>query len=131
MSYSKQTWVNGEVITAEKLNHMEDGIEGAGGGGSSALVVNVTQDNPNKFTMDKTWDEIKSAGGNILIQMLFEDELGVYNAYFPLLLVSSSGTQDPDNPYEVKVFTELGNAPQFWTFTAPTSTDQLSMIDIS
>ena len=26
MSYEKQTWVVGETITAEKLNHMEDGI---------------------------------------------------------------------------------------------------------
>lgn len=32
MSYEKQTWTNGDVITAEKLNHMEDGIAGAGGG---------------------------------------------------------------------------------------------------
>ena len=27
MSYEKQTWVTGEVITAPKLNHMEGGIE--------------------------------------------------------------------------------------------------------
>lgn len=26
--YEKQTWENGDVITAEKLNHMEDGIKG-------------------------------------------------------------------------------------------------------
>lgn len=31
MSYDKQTWVNGEVITAEKLNHIEDGIENSSG----------------------------------------------------------------------------------------------------
>lgn len=30
MSYTKYTWVTGEVITADKLNHMEDGIEAAG-----------------------------------------------------------------------------------------------------
>lgn len=29
MAYEKQTWANGDVITAEKLNHMEDGIEDA------------------------------------------------------------------------------------------------------
>ena len=29
MSYTKQTWTTGETITATKLNHMEDGIEGA------------------------------------------------------------------------------------------------------
>ena len=31
MSYEKQTWVTGETITAEKLNHMEDGIMESGG----------------------------------------------------------------------------------------------------
>lgn len=31
MAYEKQTWTTGEVITQEKLNHMEDGIaEGSG-----------------------------------------------------------------------------------------------------
>lgn len=27
MAYVKQTWQNGQIITADKLNHMEDGIE--------------------------------------------------------------------------------------------------------
>ena len=31
MSYAKQTWQTGDTITAEKLNHMEDGIAAAGG----------------------------------------------------------------------------------------------------
>ena len=31
MAYEKQTWQTGDVITQEKLNHMEDGIAGAGG----------------------------------------------------------------------------------------------------
>lgn len=26
MSYTKQTWASGQVITATKLNHIEDGI---------------------------------------------------------------------------------------------------------
>lgn len=29
--YEKQTWNTGDVITEEKLNHMEDGISNAGG----------------------------------------------------------------------------------------------------
>ena len=29
MAYIKQTWSNGETITAEKLNHIEDGIYSA------------------------------------------------------------------------------------------------------
>mgnify|MGYP002520365324 CR=1 FL=1 len=31
MAYVKQNWECGQVITADKLNHMEDGIENAGG----------------------------------------------------------------------------------------------------
>ncbi len=27
MSYEKQTWADGDVITADKLNHLEDGVE--------------------------------------------------------------------------------------------------------
>lgn len=29
MSYEKQNWATGDIITADKLNHMEDGIAGA------------------------------------------------------------------------------------------------------
>lgn len=28
MAYEKHTWTTGETITAEKLNHIEEGIEG-------------------------------------------------------------------------------------------------------
>ena len=37
MSYEKQTWQTGDIITAEKLNHMEDGI-------TSAQVYSVSED---------------------------------------------------------------------------------------
>ena len=37
MSYTKQTWQTGDIITAEKLNHMEDGI-------SSAQLYSVSED---------------------------------------------------------------------------------------
>ena len=39
MAYEKQTWVTGEVITKEKLNHMEDGIANSGGGSEKQLTV--------------------------------------------------------------------------------------------
>ena len=32
MSYTKHTWEHGEVITAQKLNNIEEGIINAGGG---------------------------------------------------------------------------------------------------
>lgn len=36
MAYTKQSWKTGDVITADKLNHMEDGI---GSGGSTGLEM--------------------------------------------------------------------------------------------
>lgn len=39
MSYTKQTWATGDTVTAEKLNHIEDGIAAADGGGSSGGVI--------------------------------------------------------------------------------------------
>ena len=39
MSYEKQTWQKGDVITADKLNHMENGIDTAGSDSGSALFV--------------------------------------------------------------------------------------------
>ena len=45
MSYEKQTWKTGDTVTADKLNHMENGIEGAGGyevTPSKELIFNQT-----------------------------------------------------------------------------------------
>ena len=63
MAYEKQTWVNGDVITAEKMNHMEDGIADAGGGDTDAFVINVSRDTdkPWIFVSDKSLDEIGTA----------------------------------------------------------------------
>jgi len=52
MAYEKQNWNNGEVITANKLNHMEDGIA------TGVLVVGLQEDGS---TLDKTWQEIYDA----------------------------------------------------------------------
>lgn len=53
--YEKQTWNTGDVITEEKLNHMEDGISNAGG----VMVVNANYDESTSIsTLDKTWKEI-------------------------------------------------------------------------
>lgn len=60
MAYEKQTWSCGETITADKLNHMEDGIMESGGG--STLVVNyVEEDGSGCSIYDKTWQEVFDA----------------------------------------------------------------------
>lgn len=59
MAYEKQTWQTGDVVTSAKLNHMEDGIAGAGGG---TLVVH----DDGSGTLDKTWKEVADAGFAVL-----------------------------------------------------------------
>lgn len=54
MSYEKNTWAKGDVITANKLNHMEDGIAESGGG---AFIVRLLDTN----YLDKTYGEIYQA----------------------------------------------------------------------
>ena len=67
MSYEKQTWANGNVITAEKLNHMEDGIA-SGGSGGVLVVSTVYDDDSGKTYLNKTFEEVKNfmlSGGMI------------------------------------------------------------------
>ena len=62
MSYEKHTWENGEIITAEKLNNIENGIEEAGssGGGAEPLIVGVTWEE-DTGTLSETWKTIRDA----------------------------------------------------------------------
>jgi len=46
MSYTKQTWAGGDTVTSAKLNHMEDGIAGAG----PDLVFEVDSTDPSQVT---------------------------------------------------------------------------------
>lgn len=73
MAYEKQTWVTGETITAQKLNHMEDGI--ASGGGSFPITLIPT--GADTGTIDKTYSEILTAleSGKIpIMNLVVNDE---------------------------------------------------------
>lgn len=62
MAYEKQTWTTGELITAEKLNHMEDGI-----GGSSVEPITITityDDDTGTYTANKTYVDFYAEWGN-------------------------------------------------------------------
>lgn len=50
-SYIPTVWANGDVITAEKLNKIEGGIESASGGGLPVIVFNK---NDNTITYNGT-----------------------------------------------------------------------------
>lgn len=58
MAYVKQTWETGQTITADKLNHIEDGVANSGGG---LTVRFITNDSGMTYTADKTFEECMSA----------------------------------------------------------------------
>lgn len=130
MAYEKQTWTTGEVITQEKLNHMEDGIANAyelpavtetdngkvlgvengawsvvnGGGGT--LVVNVTitsSESGTSMTLDKTWQEIYDASltCSVVARVVQQNQVGVsFWRYAPLEALAHNPSAS-SNAYEV------------------------------
>lgn len=81
MSYNKQTWQTGDIITADKLNHMEDGIASGG----VFLVTATDSGEQNIFTIDKSYSEIIAALNNGQIPMLLSR-----NDIYPLITASYS-----------------------------------------
>ena len=79
MSYEKQTWKTGDIITSEGLNHIEDGIAN-----NNIYFLNIieTLDEDNNVTiqrLDKTFTEIEQAvSSNKMIifkkQRIFSEE---------------------------------------------------------
>lgn len=66
MSYEKHEWVNNEVITAEKLNNLEDGVS------SSAVVDVYFQGSDDTAECNLTFDELKAAyNAGALLQMWY------------------------------------------------------------
>ena len=78
MSYEKQTWQTGDVITANKLNHMEDGIAGS----VDAFVVNVTatpilNGNGYTFATETAYDDVlaaRVAGKTVVYLIIFDGD---------------------------------------------------------
>lgn len=59
MSYIPTEWKTGDIVTAEKLNKLEEGVASGGGGGGGLLVHIMSTELPP--TLDKNWNEINAA----------------------------------------------------------------------
>ena len=106
MSYDKQTWQRGDVITANKLNHMEDGIATGGGG---VLVVNrITEGQTTR--LDHTWQEIRNAP----IAVISLDN-GTYKTVY---IVDETGIDDGEYWLTAIVFKDIDNPVAFATNSA-------------
>ena len=93
MAYEKHTWETGEVITAEKLNNLEDGCGNSGG----TLIVTFTpsSENPREGTSDKSVDEIVEAlnAGKVVLGIFrqgSQEEMYV-DMLAPLSMVGNEG----------------------------------------
>ena len=110
--YEKQTWNTGDVITEEKLNHMEDGIaSGCSGGGVMIVNVNHDRDTGNDI-LDKTWKEIHDAyisGTTVIIK---KEGSGVMpDNRLNLVLSVRNAVNLESASYDVLVMNENANPP--------------------
>jgi hypothetical protein len=57
MGYDGTTWKNGDVITAEKLNNLEKGVESA-----TTIIVEYRYDEPTEtYTADVLFGDVRAA----------------------------------------------------------------------
>lgn len=91
MSYTKQTWSDGDMITANKLNHMESGIENAGG------IVVCSLEGSGQRHLSITFGQIQEAVQANKLVMLYVNVNGEYNCC--TLGTFGPGYNDPEKYY--------------------------------
>lgn len=111
MSYEKHTWETGETITADSLNHLEQGLADCYGDGTNILIVKVDYNQsdlsqtPTAVIADKTYEEIMAAfQANKLIQICARDTSGAivflpYVVFLPqaVMAIMSGNSRDTSN----------------------------------
>lgn len=84
MAYTPKTWECGETITADALNHIEQGIEDCCGSGSEPLILHTWNTVGTQTYLDKTWEEVYQADLNntpVILEIIQpdpEDETEIY-----------------------------------------------------
>jgi hypothetical protein len=71
MAYEKNTWKTGDIVSSQKLNHMEDGIANS----ENVFIVRGATINDDGLTgtLDKTWQQIRDAMGSKICVIVIED----------------------------------------------------------
>lgn len=104
MSYEKNIWQNGDIITKEKLNNMEDGISQTNMGGK--IEVTITRgEGKTKYTLNKTYNEIVNLINNGIVPFVLHQSNDNTNITcitwvdrYPFLTIY---TTDDDKTYSV------------------------------
>lgn len=112
MSYEKQTWVTGETITAEKLNHIESGVAGSDPviihGDISTYSVDITLDDLNNIvennincylviTDNTLWDYEITLQGTIRYHKSEENPNSHPEIIFPCMMYQDYYSDKPRN----------------------------------
>ena len=103
MSYIPTNWKTGDVVTSEKLNHIEDGIANS----ESVLVVGGVSVREGSITgtLDKTWQEIHDAlESNICIVTISDGD-----SYYQSRITAARAL---DAEYDV-VLSDIGDTASF------------------
>lgn len=106
MAYTKQTWQNGDIITDDKLNHMEDGIANAGGGEQGEPLS----------TFYITFSPSESVAGGATKQYALSDVSPSYYKYEDGQWKNSSSSAISD--LAIKTYTCFADNPQVLSFMA-------------
>lgn len=103
MSYEKQTWVTGDVITAEKLNHLEGGVE-ASSSDEFIPIFTIKYGTTGTATArcDKTYEEVLAAiiANNCFRGKVIYDGIQGLEEYFYLSSRSSDDNSDDNFAFE-------------------------------
>ncbi len=86
MAYVKQNWECGEMITADKLNHLEDGIANNGGNGFTiaTLTYDHSDSNHDWYSCDVSADDIADIldnSGNVIFKLTPYEDYGTLDQY--------------------------------------------------
>ena len=132
MSYTPTEWASGDIITAEKLNKIESGIESASSDSESTpLIVNMSV-NSEGYTLDKTFGEIRIAyeAGRV-IKLVYFDE-GVYGNNLDIFFISgiTYHNQDGVNPSSSGYIFYIDSGNTIRNFSAITTESAPSLEDL-
>jgi hypothetical protein len=63
MAYTPTVWATGNTVTAEKLNHLEEGVSNSFQTTSNEMIIHI-YNNENKLATRESWSQIQSFYSN-------------------------------------------------------------------
>lgn len=75
MSYIPTEWKTGDIVTAEKLNKLEEGVASGGGGGGGLPEVDSTDNGKVLTVIDGAWAAGSGgSGGGLLVNLTWNED---------------------------------------------------------